>query len=208
MPDEFRFAHIDGIDMSGHRANIWLVMVRRFDDKMAKSLKYAIFRTRWGYFGLLDGEKGLVRSCLPVADTQKAKKLLLDDIAKAESDTRLLADLQEKIKAYFEGSYVDFVDTRLFLDGLTEFSRNVLTACRKVKYGQTFSYWELAKLAGRPGTSRAVGNILAKNPIPLIIPCHRIIRSNSKIGGFSAPRGVGLKEKMLEMESSALTPSA
>jgi methylated-DNA-[protein]-cysteine S-methyltransferase len=172
---------------------------------MAERLKYAIFRTRWGYFGLLRSEKGLVRSCLPVADTQKAKKLLLDNIAKAESDTRLLADLQEKIKAYFDGSYVDFEDARLVLDGLTEFSRNVLTECRKVKYSQTISYSDLAKLAGRPKASRAIGNILAKNPLPLIIPCHRIIRAGRKIGGFSAPGGVGLKEKMLKLESSALT---
>ena len=172
---------------------------------MAKSLKYVIFRTRWGYFGLLGGEKGLVRSCLPVADTQKAKKLLLTRISKPNPDARLFADLQEKIKAYFDSSYVDFADTQLFLDGLTEFSGKVLTACRKVKYGQTISYWELAKLAGKPKASRAVGNILARNPLPLIIPCHRIIRSDGKIGGFSAPGRAGLKERMLELESSVLT---
>ena len=172
---------------------------------MAKSLKYVIFRTRWGYFGLLGSEKGLIRSCLPVGDSRKAKKLLLARTSKANPDARLFTDLQAKIKAYFEGSYVDFADTRLFLDGLTEFSRNVLTACRKVKYGQKISYWELAKLAGKPGASQAVGNILARNRLPLIIPCHRIIRSNGKISGFSAPGGVGLKERMLELESSALT---
>ncbi len=205
MPDEFRFAQIDRIDVAPHTANIWLV--RRFDDKMAKSLKYVIFRTRWGYFGLLGSEKGLVQSCLPVADTQKAKKLLLDDLGTANCDTKGFTDLQEKIKAYFDGSYVDFVDTRLVLDGLTEFSRNVLTECRKVKYSQTISYSELAKLAGRPKASRGVGNILAKNPLPLIIPCHRIIRSDGKIGGFSATGGIGLKERMLKLESSALTPN-
>ena len=167
---------------------------------MAERLKYVIFRTRWGYFGLLRGEKGLVRSCLPVADRRKAKKLLLAKTSIANHDARLFVDLQKKIKAYFEGSYVDFADTRLVLDGLSEFSRKVLTACKKVKYGQTFSYSELAKLAGRPGAGRAVGNILAKNPLPLIIPCHRIIRSDGKIGGFSAQGGIGLKEKMLEME--------
>jgi O-6-methylguanine DNA methyltransferase len=174
---------------------------------MAERLKYVIFRTRWGYFGLLGSEKGLMRSCLPVGDSRKAKKLLLNDSGTANCDTKGLADLQKKIKAYFDGSYVDFADTRLVLDGLSKFPRKALTACKKVKYGQTFSYSDLAKLAGRPGAGRAVGNILAKNPIPLIIPCHRIIRSDGKIGGFSAGGGVSLKEKMLELESSALTPN-
>lgn len=174
---------------------------------MAERLKYVIFRTRWGYFGLLRSEKGLMRSCLPVADTQKAKKLLLAKTSKASPDARLFTDLQKKIKAYFDGSYVDFADTRLVLDGLSKFSRKALTACKKVKYGQTFSYSELAKLAGRPGAGRAVGNILAKNPMPLIIPCHRIIRADGKSGGFSAGGGVGLKERMLKLESSALTPN-
>jgi O-6-methylguanine DNA methyltransferase len=169
---------------------------------MSQSLKYVVFKTRWGYFSLFGSEKGLVRSYLPVDDAQTAKKLLLDDTAKAESDTRFLAGLQKKIKAYFEGSYVDFADARLVLDGLSDFSGKVLTACKKVKYGQTISYWELAKLAGKPGASQAVGNILSRNRLPLIIPCHRIIRRDGNIGGFSAPGGVGLKEKMLELESS------
>jgi O-6-methylguanine DNA methyltransferase len=169
---------------------------------MGQGLKYVIIRTRWGYFGLLGGEKGLVRSCLPVVSAREAKERLLVSGGMGKSDVTLFANLQAKIRAYFEGGCVDFSDTRIVLDGLGEFGARVLTACGEVGYGQIVSYGQLAKLAGRPMAGRAVGNILAKNPVPLIIPCHRIIRSDGKIGGFSAGGGPGLKKKMLELESS------
>ncbi len=174
--------------------------VRRLDGQMSQSLKYVIFRTRWGYFGLLGGKNGLVRSCLPVANGREAKKRLLADLGMGKSDATLFAGLQGKIIAYFEGGYVDFVDTRVLLEGFSGFSAQVLIACRGVKYGQTTSYGQLARLAGRPTAGRAVGNILAKNPVPLIIPCHRVIRSDGQIGGFSAPGGLRLKERMLQLE--------
>ena len=169
---------------------------------MGQGLKYVIFRTRWGYFGLLGGEKGLVRSCLPVASAREAKEPLLVSGGMGKSDATLLGGLQGKIRAYFEGGCVDFSDTPVAFDGLGEFGAKVLAACGKVGYGQTVSYGQLAKLAGRPTAGRAVGNILAKNPVPLIIPCHRVIRSDGGIGGFSAGGGQGMKSKMLELESS------
>jgi len=168
---------------------------------MSESLKYVIFRTQWGYFGLLGGKNGLVRSCLPVANSREAKKQLLADLVMGKSDATLFAGLQGKIRAYFEGSCVDFSDTRVNLDGLGEFGAKVLTACGKVGYGQTVSYGQLAKLAGRPTAGRVVGNILARNPVPLIIPCHRVIRSDGQIGGFSGAGGIKLKQKMLELEA-------
>lgn len=167
---------------------------------MGESLKYVIFPTQWGYFGLLGSEKGLVRTSAPIADSQRVKQQLLSGIVRAESDTRFFAELGEKVKAYFEGSYVDFADTRVVLDSLSEFSKKVLTACRKIQYGRTISYGRLAKLAHRPGAGRAVGNVLAKNPVPLIVPCHRVIRKDGKVGGFSAAGGIRLKQKMLELE--------
>jgi methylated-DNA-[protein]-cysteine S-methyltransferase len=167
---------------------------------MGQGLKYVIFQTRWGYFGLLGGEKGLVRTCLPIATSREAKELLLADGEVAKRDDELFADLQAKIRAYFEGGCVDFSDTPVALDGLGEFGAKVLRECRKVGYGQIASYGRLAKLAGRPTAGRAVGNILAKNPVPLIIPCHRVIYSDGNIGGFSAEGGQGMKKMMLELE--------
>jgi len=118
----------------------------------------------------------------------------------ASYDRRLFGELQAGIKAYFEGVCVDFAKIPVLLDGSGEFGKAVLTACRKVQYGQTISYGKLAALAGKAKAGRAVGNILAKNPVPLIIPCHRVIRKDGQIGGFSAAGGHGLKKRMLKLE--------
>jgi len=90
------------------------------------------------------------------------------------------------------------------LDGLGLFARRVLTACRDIRFGQTVSYGRLAEMAGKAGSARAVGGALAKNPLPLIIPCHRVTYANGKMGGFSATGGVKLKKRMLKLEECAL----
>lgn len=171
---------------------------------MKPKQKYAIFRTKWGYFGLLGTEKGLLRSSLPRrdrAEAEAAKRYLLMDLAGAERDGRLYKELQERIRAYFEGENVSFSrDIPVVLDGFSVFQRRVLQACRRIGYGERVSYSALARRLGRPGAARAVGNALAKNPLPLIIPCHRVVRSDGEIGGFSAIGGIELKEKMLELE--------
>jgi len=189
-----------------------MAKVNRLEGFMACSLKYVIFRSRWGWFGLLGGERGLLRTSLPIADRDKAKRLLLKGIAAASYDGRIFSELQDKIKAYFEGDCVDFADVSVELDGLSGFSKDVLIVCRGVEYGRTVSYGRLAELAHRPGPAsscdyaatgagRAVGNVLAKNPVPLIVPCHRVIRKDGKIGGFSAGGGAKMKRRMLELES-------
>ena len=93
------------------------------------------------------------------------------------------------------------------LDGLSPFYKSVLTACKFVRFGQTINYGELAKKAGRPSSARAVGNALARNPLPLIIPCHRVIRSDGSLGGFSALGGLSLKRKLLAHEQKCLLAS-
>ena len=107
------------------------------------------------------------------------------------------------ITDYYKGVYVDFTKIEVELDHLTPFAKEILTACRQITYGQTASYGLLAELAGHPNASRAVGTALANNPIPLIIPCHRIIRSDGQIGQFSAGKGSQTKQKMLDLEATA-----
>ena len=107
-----------------------------------------------------------------------------------------LPDLQERIIAYFEGENVDFsTDPAVNLDALTPFDRKVLQTCRKIPPGETTTYGDLAVRVGHPGAARAVGSALAHNPIPLIIPCHRVLRSDGSLGGFSAPGGLTTKQK-------------
>jgi methylated-DNA-[protein]-cysteine S-methyltransferase len=172
---------------------------------MQKMVKYVIFDTKWGYFGLAGTESALCRTLLPEPEYKKVESRLLKNLPDARFDKTYCKELQQQITAYFEGACVDFnLDIPIDFNGLGSFSHKVLTTCRNIKFGQTISYSELAKKAGRPAASRAVGNALAKNPMPLIIPCHRVFRTDGKMGGFSAPGGVSLKRRMLNLEYQAI----
>jgi len=172
---------------------------------MEKTLKYVIFKTKWGYFGLAGTESALYRTQLPGLEHKKIESRLLKNQPDAQFEKTYFKALQQQITAYFEGVCVNFgPDIPIVLDRLSVFSSKVLTTCRKIKFGRTVSYSELAKKAGQPAASRAVGNALAKNPLPLIIPCHRVLRTDGKMGGFSAPGGISLKKRMFALEHKAL----
>ena len=169
-------------------------------------LCYTVFRTKWGWFGLA-GDAAVARTCLPLPQREMAQRELLDSVGPAAADARFektfLADLQQRIVAYFEGEPVDFtVDPAVSLDHTGTFARRVLAACRAIPFGRTRTYADLAGKVGHPGAARAVGTALAGNPIPLIIPCHRVLRSDGGLGGFSAPGGTATKQKLLDHEQS------
>jgi O-6-methylguanine DNA methyltransferase len=84
----------------------------------------------------------------------------------------------------------------------TDFQKKVWKEIDKIPYGKTVTYKEIAKKIGKPNASRAVANACGKNPTPIIRPCHRVIRSNGEIGGYSAPGGAIAKKVLLEKESS------
>jgi len=112
------------------------------------------------------------------------------------------AALLERLQAYAEGSPDAFDDLHLDLSGRTEFQTKVLTACRQIPHGETVTYQELAGLAGSPRAYRAVGNVMASNRTPLLIPCHRVV-ARGKLGGFTAPQGVSMKRRLLRLEGAA-----
>ncbi|MCP4258650.1 MAG: methylated-DNA--[protein]-cysteine S-methyltransferase [Planctomycetes bacterium] len=174
---------------------------------MQKVTKFTIFQTKWGYFGLAGTEYSLCRTQLPGSKPEKIESFLLKNLLDPKFDKNFCKILQQQIAAYFDGEYVKFSrDIPLILDGFSSFGKSVLTTCREIEIGQTTTYGKLAKKAGNPKASRAVGSTLAKNPMPLIIPCHRIIRSDGKMGGFSAPGGISVKKKMLELECEVIGP--
>ena len=109
----------------------------------------------------------------------------------------LLDAVEEQLQAFFRGDLQVF-DLPLDLGGVTAFQRAVLLACARVPYGQVVSYGELARRAGFPGAARAVGQVMARNPLPLVIPCHRVIGSDGRLTGFGG--GLALKELLLAME--------
>ncbi len=161
---------------------------------------YSIFKTRWGWFGLLGSEKGLIRTCLPVAFEEAAQRRLLSGITNPEPAKKAFRVLEKDILAYYKGKKIDFSDIPVCLNGMTAFQQEVLTALRSVKYGQTVSYGDIARLINNPKAARAIGTVMAQNPLPLIIPCHRVIKTDGSFGYFSAAGGVDTKKRMLELE--------
>jgi methylated-DNA-[protein]-cysteine S-methyltransferase len=109
--------------------------------------------------------------------------------------------LVERLRAYTEGSQDDFLDVRVDPGPLSDFRRRVVRACRKIPYGQTLTYGALAARSGSPSAARAAGRCMAANRIPLVIPCHRVVAVNGHLGGYSAPGGVRLKRKLLDLEA-------
>lgn len=121
------------------------------------------------------------------------------DDAEAEAES-LIARLQ----AYAESAGDDFLDVDLDLGSQTEFQRRVIDGCRRIPLGETLTYGELAEQSGYPRAARAVGNCMRTNPIPLLVPCHRVVGSGGSMRGYSAGEGIRMKLRLLELESSAV----
>jgi methylated-DNA-[protein]-cysteine S-methyltransferase len=170
--------------------------------KTSKQYAYSVFMTNWGWFGLLSGDLGLTRTCLPMASKNAVEKALLNGIDGAMAAKNRLGDIENAVIAYYKGQQVDFSGVDVNLEAFTPFQKRVLLALRNVKHGQTVTYGNLAAAAGSPKAARAIGACMAKNPLPLIIPCHRVIGSNGALTGFTAPGGTQTKRKMLNLEQS------
>jgi methylated-DNA-[protein]-cysteine S-methyltransferase len=121
--------------------------------------------------------------------------------SESQDDDALAADVLERLTRYAEGEPIDFSDIPVAVDHLTPFARRVVKFCRAIRRGQTRSYGELAAAAGRPGAARAVGQVMATNRVPLVVPCHRVVAADGRLGGFSAPDGLAMKRRLLDLEA-------
>ncbi len=127
--------------------------------------------------------------------------------AEPGTPTADVAELVAAVKRYFEGEKVEFSAAPIDLGGQDGFFRRVYAAARRVGWGHTTTYGALAKeLGAGPEFARDVGVAMAKNPVPLIIPCHRVLAAGGKVGGFSAPGGSTAKIRMLELEGVRVGP--
>ena len=118
--------------------------------------------------------------------------------------------LAKRLQQFACGEQVCFDDVCLRLPAATDFQLQVIEHCRKISFGQTLSYGELAEKAGFPGAARAVGSVMANNRFPIVVPCHRVVAANRRLGGFSAASGVELKRRLLANEGAegfALAPT-
>lgn len=162
-------------------------------------------RTPFGPFEFVSDRRGLLATHLPTRSSVDRDRFRAHWSAAADDPGRLPA-FQEAVAAYYRGQPVEF-DVDLVVEHFTEFRRRVTEACRRVPYGATISYRDLARAAGNPAASRAVGGVMASNPFPLVVPCHRVLRSDGTLGGFSAPEGLDVKEQMLALERRAAAES-
>jgi len=119
-----------------------------------------------------------------------------------EDKTGLLGAVEREVRKYFQGE--NLIEFRFPLDfsGYTDFQRRVLRETRKIPYGRTATYRQLAGRAGAPGAFRAVGQALGANQHLILVPCHRVIRTDGNPGGFSAPGGGAVKVLLLELEKA------
>lgn len=158
------------------------------------------FSTALGEFGIGWTDAGVARLQLPGLDrADLLARINRKGAAPGEPDRRIEAIIN-RIEDYAEGAPVDFTDVPLDLTGLPDFHRRAYALLLGVGYGQTITYGDLARQLGDVGLSRAVGQAMGANPIPLIIPCHRVLASDGKPGGFSAPGGALSKLRMLALE--------
>jgi methylated-DNA-[protein]-cysteine S-methyltransferase len=171
--------------------------------------RYAVFETASGFCAIGWSAAGIARFQLPDRDAAAAERHMLRRLPAARRDTPPpeVAAVIAAAQRYFAGAEVDFSAVTLDLDGQDDFFRRVYEALRRVGYGRTTTYGTLAKALGAgPEVARDVGQAMAKNPVPLIIPCHRVLAAGGKVGGFSAPGGAESKLKMLALEGVDLTP--
>ena len=168
-----------------------------------------VFETRLGFVGIAWSAAGLTRLCLFQRDRTAVERRLerLGVSGGGEGDIPAwVAALIRDIKAYADGGKIDFSGVPVDLTGVDDFQLAIYLEARKLAFGETTTYGELAKRAGHPGLPRETGQALGANPVPLVVPCHRILAAGGKIGGFSAPGGSTTKEKMLALEGVRVGP--
>jgi methylated-DNA-[protein]-cysteine S-methyltransferase len=176
---------------------------------MSQVTHYQCFETALGFCAIAWSDAGIVRFQLPTKNPEAAGRLMRRRAFGAEPGVppENIAAVIEAAKRYFAGEEVDFSSVRVDLTGQDAFFAQIYAALRHVGWGGTTTYSALAKEvgAGREA-ARDVGEAMAKNPAPLIIPCHRVLAAGGKIGGFSAPGGSTTKIRMLELEGVRVGP--
>ena len=163
-------------------------------------MQITIFDTELGAFGIGWTDAGIARVQLPGLDEAALLMRVERDGAVAGEPSEAIAEVIEQVKAYAAGEAVDFSQVPLDLSGVAEFHRRAYALLLQIGWGETTTYGALARQLGDVGLSRAVGQAMGANPIPLIIPCHRVLASDGKPGGFSAPGGAASKVRMLALE--------
>ena len=165
-------------------------------------LQACVFSTPLGWLGLVGQDRCVWRLVIGhrrAEDAWASLRRHFGDEPLAESNW--YTALKKTLTEFAAGKPVSFDKITVRTEQRTEFQKKVLIATRAIGFGETLSYGELAARVGSPRAARAVGSVMSSNSVPIIIPCHRVVGSGGALGGFSAPQGISLKQRLLEMEA-------
>ncbi len=158
-----------------------------------------VVETALGACGFSWTSEGVRRFSLP-QESQKALLRRVDAELSSDDAPGWAAELAGRVRRHLDGAVDDFCDVPIDFSGVSTFEAMVYRALREVRPGETTTYGALASAIGQPGAARALGRAMATNPIPLLVPCHRVLAAGGKVGGFSAYGGVVTKERLLAIE--------
>jgi methylated-DNA-[protein]-cysteine S-methyltransferase len=176
----------------------------RFADKAAKlnliEVAYALVPSPLGDLVIAATGRGMVRLSYEAESLEQ----VLTDLSRTISPRVLelpsrLDDARRQLDRYFNGGLRDFT-LPLDFRSARGFSRRVLEATRRIPYGEVISYRQIAERAGSPAAVRAAGTALGANPVPVVVPCHRVVRSDGRISGYVG--GAARKKMLLELEGA------
>ncbi|MGC9318913.1 MAG: methylated-DNA--[protein]-cysteine S-methyltransferase, partial [Armatimonadota bacterium] len=176
--------------LEGKMGNIGNTQGQVMDDRW-----YA-FEVAWGWCAVRRSARGLIATALPSEDRRSAIERVAGDGVEERNDA-VLTRAASLLTEYFAGRPVSF-DLPLDLRDRGPFGVRVLEACGRIPWGETWSYGELAAAAGSPRGARAAGQALGRNPLPIVVPCHRVIGAGGSLVGFGA--GLEMKARLLRLE--------
>lgn len=183
--------------------------IDKFRSEATDSPYLTIFSTELGWFGLWGTGRhiaGLTIGHASPEDVREGIRRKCHSCGESlpTEETDWFPGLRQRLQRYTHGIETDFEDCHVNVSDLTTFQQRVLESTCRIGYGSTVTYRQLAEQSGRPRAARAVGNVMASNRVPIIIPCHRVVAAGGKWGGYSAAQGVSLKQRLLQMESEVV----
>jgi methylated-DNA-[protein]-cysteine S-methyltransferase len=161
-------------------------------------MKFAsLFETSFGMGIVVASDRGIQKVYLPYDGTNET---IINDGLSSVPTSALSNQVAEMLHQYFMGVQQPFEVIPVDLEMKSAFRIHVLNVIRNIPYGVTKSYGEVAYMSGAPHAARAIGGAMASNPVPIIIPCHRVVSGNGRLTGYTAPGGLETKKKLLQME--------
>ena len=167
-------------------------------------LRFDVWQSSMGWIAASATDAGLKRMSLPEPDRDDAEDKIFPAQLEGDHDPDWFKPIAGLIERYLHGESVDLSVIPIDFSDAPPFFAAAWDACRSIPAGETRSYSWLAAEAGRPGAPRAAGQAMARNLIPLLIPCHRVVRADGSLGGFGGGVGLPLKKRLLAMEGAAI----